>query len=422
MSTFGVSSYGVPFYGYPKTYKAKTYIYKVYSPVGVYITTWSEDVISEPSFTTAINAGPGELRVRLARSFESYGEASDVTFSNRVDCYVIDSDNPSSPQLLYRGFISMYAPVLDRGKEYIEVTLLPYISIASKIILREASGATTVPFLSYDPSNIVRGVLTRGVADGLDIETTATSIADTNTTVTYTFNTNTIKEALDKAIELAPDGWYWRVDPDNTLHFQQKPDTVTHDLLIGEHLIYAMPEKRAENLVNRVYFTGGGTPPLFKVYSRDSSISTYGLRAVKVVDQRVTVEATAETLAERLLDEGEAPEVRIKMVVADNNGMLQQQGYDIESIKVGDTVRIKNLQFGTASESLWDVMTWDVDVWDQTLSSIAGSSLLVVKTKYSPNSVEIETSSRFPVISKRIEDINRNLEVTQTVDNPSSPT
>jgi len=61
-------------------------------------------------------------------------------------------------------------------------------------------------------------------------------------------------------------------------------------------------------------------------------------------------------------------------------------------------------------------------VWDYTLSSVAGSPLIVVKIKYHPNFLEVETSSRFPDISKRIEDISRNLQVTQMVNNPVAPT
>lgn len=400
----------------------KVFVYKVYSSDGSYVTTWSDDVISTPRFSTAINAGPGEMQIRLARDFESFGEEDDVTFNNRVDCYVFDSDTPNG-MLLYRGFISLYAPILESGREYVLITLLPYISSASRIMLREiADGATEVPFLSYDPSDIFRGIVSRAVADGLIIETSSSSIDDTETVVSYTYNTNTVKEALDKAIELAPDGWYWRVDPDSMLHFHQKPTTVTHDLLIGKHIETMRPEKRIENIINRVYFTGGGSPPLYEVYSRQSSIDAYGLRAVKIVDQRVTLSATAQTVALRVLDESESPEVRTKLTIVDNNGKPERGGYDIESIKVGDTLRIKNLQYGSQSESLWDVAVWDTDVWDQTLASVAGSALLVVKTTYNGgNTMEVETSSRFPVVSKRIEDINRNLQDSQTVNNPSSP-
>ncbi len=421
-NTYGSQYYGADQYGYGDAYVPKFFVYKIYDPDGVFITTWSDDVLSTPRFSTAINSFPGELRVVLGREFESFGEGDDVANNNRVDVYVFDSDSPGVGVLLYRGFISSYAPELRSGREFVTVTVLPYGSLAAKTMLREASGATTVPFLSQDPSDIFRGIVTRASSDEVQIHYTDDSIDETLTTVSYTFVTNTVKEALDKAIELAPDGWYWRIDPDGLLTFKRKPDDVTHDLLIGQHIDTMLPEKRIENVINRVYFTGGGDPPLYRVYSRAGSINTYGLRVAKVVDQRVTQAATAEIISSRLLDESESPEVRTRLVIVDNNGRTDDQGYDIESIEVGNTVRIKNLQFGTKSFSVWDAAVWDTDVWDQTLASIAGSALVVVKKTYSDGeTLEIETSSRFPVVSKRIEDINRNLQDSQTVNNPDTP-
>lgn len=421
VNTYGSRYYGSGYYGYGDRYVRKFFVYKVYNSAGDFITTWSDDVLSIPKFSTAINSAPGQMTVKLARAFDNYGEEDDVAFANRVDVYCFDSDSPGVGVLIYRGFISTYSPNLQRGQEYVVITLLPYISLAAKTILKDASNNTTVQYLSQDPSTIFRSILGLAVAAGLRIDTTATSIDITQSVVSYTYNTNTIKEALDKALELTPDGWYWRVDPDDTVHLHQQPATVTHDLLIGQHIVSANPEKRIENIVNRVYVTGGGDPPLYRVYERSSSISAYGLREAKVVDQRVTDPATALIMATRILDAQEAPETRIKMTIVDNNGQLQDQGYDIESIKIGDTIRIKNLQFGSKSESLWDVAEWDVDVWDQTLASIAGNPLLVVKLNYNGDTIDVETSSQFPVVSKRIEDINRNLVNTQTVNNPAAP-
>lgn len=421
-NVYGTHYYGEDYYGIVGDVVQKIYIYKVYDGPGANASlmgVWSEDVISEPSFTTAINGGPGELKVRLARDFDNFGEDDDVALANRVDCIVYDADNMDG-LLLYRGFISAYAQTLDKNKEYVEVTILPYSTEAASSILKSGS-ATTVPYLSQDPGAIFRDVLNKFQQAGGNLGSTSSSIDNTDTTVSYTFNTNTVKEAFDKIIELAPDFWWWRVDPDGTVYFKEKPTGVTHDLSIGQQIITMEPQKRIESIINRVYFTGGGSPPLFMVFERSGSISTWGLKAVKKVDQRVTSSTTAQTISEKILAENESPEVRMKLVISDNNGLLRNTGYDIESIKVGDTIRVKNLNFGTKSETLWDVAYWDVDVWDQTLASIAGSALLVVKTRYTPNAIEVETSSRFPQVAKRIEDINRNLEDSQTVNNPSTP-
>lgn len=419
MPRYGEALYGQEYYGVDLNYFQKRYVYKVYTD-NAYVTTWSSDVVSEPSFTTVINGGAGQLKIVLARPFENFGEDSDVKLNNSVDVYVYDIDNQNG-LLLYRGYISTYAPILIGGKEYIEVTLLPLIAQADRFMLRTAAGATSISYLSKDPGFIFADVLSKFQADGGSLQSTSSSIQSAGTTVSYTFNTNTVLEAFKKCVELAPANWYWSVDPNGTINFKQKISTVTHDLSIGQHIQSMKPEKRVESIINRVYFTGGGDPPLYTVYQSSGSISTYGLYATKIVDQRVTLSATAQTIAQKILDEKSEPEVRTKLVITDSNGRGGYHGYDIESIKVGDTIRIKNLSFGTQTESQWDVENWDDDVWDYTLASVAGQPLLVTKTSYKPNSLEVETSSRFPEVSKRIEDINRNLENSQTANNPSSP-
>ena len=396
----------------------KVYAYKVYNDSdGSYLTTWSTEVLSEPRFTSEINGGPGQLKITLDREFEDFGEGDDVDLNNGVDVYVYDVDQPNGV-ILYSGYISAYNPILDEGKEVLEIILLPHVAELGRYMLRETNGNTQVVFSSQDPGNMFLGVLNRLQNDGSGLD--GGQIDTTSTAVTYTFNTNTGKQAFDKCTELAPDGWYWTVDPDGKVNFKQKSSTIDHDLSIGEHIASLESKKRIEGMVNRVYFTGGGDPPMYKVYERSGSIASYGLYAKKLVDQRVTVEATAEIMATRILDQNEVPETRLTMRIIDNNGG-PQHGYDIESINIGDVVRVKNIDYGSQSVSLWGLAQWDVDVWDHTLASTAGSGLVVVRTVYTANYIDIETSSRLPEVAKRIEDINRNLENTQTVSNPSAP-
>ena len=72
------------------THTLKRYYYKVYDSSDTYKTTWSDEVISTPTFRNVINGGPGELIIRLARSFDSFGEEVDIDLNNRVDLYVSD--------------------------------------------------------------------------------------------------------------------------------------------------------------------------------------------------------------------------------------------------------------------------------------------------------------------------------------------
>lgn len=397
----------------------KHYYYKVYEG-STYKKTWSDDVISEPSFKLTINGGGSNLNITLARRFDDFGEDDDVKINNRVDVYCVDRDAPNGV-LIYSGYISGYEPVVDDTVEKLEIVLFPYVQELSRMVLKDSSGNTTITYSSTDPADMLIDIMDkyRSLLGG-SITYTATSIAKTNTTVTYTFNTNTIKECVDKIIELCPVGWYWYVDPNNVMYLQPRNIFATHSFSLGLEVKSLRTFRRVEDLINRVLFTGGGSPPLFRKYENTGSQTQYGLYEKKVVDQRVTVAATAATISNRLIDQFKDPEIRSRFVIIDNNGN-NSRGYNIESIKPGQTLKIKNLRSDVQAVSDWDVAEWDVDVWDQSLATSAADVIQILSIDYKADNVTLEASSRLPQIAKRIEDIQRNLENTQTVDNPVAP-
>lgn len=405
-----------------KLLSRKKYQYRIYTG-NTYVTSWSDEVLSEPRFRMVINGGLGEMVIKLARDFDDFGEDSDVKLHNRVKVYCYDIDSFTGV-LIYDGYISGYRPVLNEYEEFIEVTLLHYTTEMHNIMLRSGSD-TQVIKNSTDPAQMMKDVIDLYRLDGGLLRYTETSIDDTSTTVSYTFNTNTVKEAMDKIIELAPQDWYWRVNPDLTVEMHlSNMNTATHTFAIGKQINNLETWRRAEDIVNTVYFVGqedAGTP-MYRVYSNSGSIDSYGIHARKVVDQRVTVTGTADSMANRVLNQKINPEIRTIVTILDNNGQDKDKGYDIESIKPGDTMIIQNIKQGTKTTTSWDQSQWDVDVWDQTLTNTAADIIQIQAVEYNPNFVRIEASSRLPEISKRIEDINRNLETSQTWNAPATPT
>lgn len=399
----------------------KDFIYRVYTSLGAYVKTWTKEVLSEPSFQMNINNGPGEFNIILSRPFDDFGEGVDVTLNNKVEVWVVDKEAVSG-RLLYTGYISGYKPIVNEVDEHLEITLLPYSAEFQRMILRDASGNTTLTYNSYDPANILKDVINkyRSILGG-KISYTSTSIQATNQIVSYSFNTNTIKECLDKIIELCPVGWYWRVDPDNVIYLQPYNVLADHAFALGLEIEKLSTFRRIEDIVNRVLFVGGGNPALFRKYENSGSQSSYGLYEKKIVDQRVTVAATASIIANREIDTKKDPEIRSSYTIVDSNGP-RGKGYDIETVKPGQSLKVRNLGTAVQSQSLWDVAFWDTDVWDQTLATSAASVIQILSVSYTPDSINIEASSRLPQIAKRIEDINRNLEQSQMVNNPTAPT
>ena len=398
----------------------KTYEYRVYNDNN-YVNSWSKDVISDPKWRTIINGGASELVVTLARKFDNFGEGFDIYLNNRVDLWAFNGSNPNGTRI-YRGYISGYRPILEGNKETLEVTILSYVSEMTGYMYRNPDGTTAVIHSNQDPADILKAIINRYRTEGGFVSYSPTSIASTGTTVSYTFNTNTIKEAIDIVLALCPVGWYWYVKPDGYIYLQPQPATATHIFRIGREVEHMETWRRAEDIVNRVYFTGGGTPQLYRTYSNTGSITAYGLRIYKYIDQRVTNTATADTMALKVLNGKQDPEIRTTVVVNDNDGPTPEKGYNIESVNVGDTIQVRNLQSGVKTETLWDIAYWDIDVWDQTLTYLTTQPVQVQAIDYTPQYISIEASSRPPDISQRIEQVATTTQTAALADNPTSPT
>lgn len=284
-------------------------------------------------------------------------------------------------------------------------------------VVYQTTGSTTLAYNSFDPSDILRDILDDYQSRGGSVYYDETSIEDTGTTVSYTFNTNTVWEGMKKCLELAPAGWYLYIDQStNLVHFHPKANVSDYEFTMGKDIITISPEKRTEDIKNIIYFTGGGDPPLFRVYTAPDSIELYGPKVHRYVDQRVTVAATATAIANSLLDENRAPELRLSVTVLDNS-LDPVRGMNIESITLGQMIGIRNVEgYGP---TLWDISEWDVDYWDFNIQDLSSPVLQIVRIERSPNKCTIFCSTTPPDVSKRIEDINRNLEASQTVNNPA---
>ena len=419
----------------------KTFVYKVLAPdepkwdettwdsskwggggLKSLVAVWRGEVISDPTFRTLINGGDGEMVVSLARPFDDFGEGVDISLNNTVELEV--SDKEDSGKLIYRGFISSYTPTLKGEVQVLVVNVRGYGETLAKHMYKNESGNTTVVQNSKDPSAIFKDILDRFIDDGGELGYIATDIENTGSTVSYTFNTNTFREALDKVVELAPEGWFWRLNPNGMVDFKQKNTNVQHQLSTKKDISLLEPDKNMENVINEVHFIGGDTgggENLYIVKRDATSIDDYGVRILKIVDGRVTLQATATTIATRVLEERASPERRTGARIIDSNG-TGDNGFDIESMKVGDTIQFSELTGAVPTPTLWDTALWGVDVWDNTQFSSARDIMQVVSLIYSPDYLEVEATTRLPEISKRIEDINRNFESTTFSSNPSSPT
>lgn len=428
----------------------KRYLYKVYDPDGQYIEVW-KDVISELNFTHEINTIGSTTSVELARNSDSVGvtisnlltedgqpilteddfniqvatesrnqigSGSSVDYNNRVDIVVFyggvepllteDGDpilteddeeiladiGAPNGRRIFTGFISEINSRYGNSETTV-VQLTSYGWDLDQFPITTSTGNTTVPFNSYDPSNIATEAIEKFRTDSASYGTyttvTNTSVAETGTVVSYTFRANTYKEVVDKTLELMPSNWYYRIGlGDNIVYYNERATQPHHLFYLGKHIKALDLKGSILDSTNRVLFTGGGDPALFintEEVPYDRTRRTLDILS----DSRVTLTDSAQIISQGRIDSNNKPLFRTTVEI------LSVQ-YDIESINVGEVVGFRN--FGNYVDAL---------------------TMQIVGLTYSPDSVQLQLETKPPTISRRVEDIRRALAVTENANVPDAP-
>ena len=358
------------------------------------------------------------MTVQLARSVFNFGETKDIAYGNQLKLYVFDKESNDSGVLIYSGYISDYLPDIEGSKEIINVTFFGYWTESNFYVL-ENSGATEVAYSSQSPLAIITDLISKFHAAGGRLQMGTSD--DPKTSITYTYNCNTYQEAIMQAVLMSPYDYFSRVEPNGKLYLKQKNSSADHVFHIGRDIANFQQEKVTEHIINEVYFTGGGSPPsIYKKYTASGSVSAYGVHATRIVNEKVTDISAADAMANRQLNFFSNLEIRITLDIIDSNNNQDGQGYDIESIRPGDTCKI--LGATSKGNNLWDEIMWDVDAWDYDITNSAALVLQIIKVTYTPGIATLEISNWQPDLTQRIQQVDNNLLNLQTANNPSTPT
>lgn len=427
----------------------KKFAYKVYDLDGNFIGQW-DDVVSDFTYSQEINSAGSSIDVVLARNSDtlqpdlenlldqsddeittqnslpinvilqlpdSVGPASNVVLNYDVDIYIYygsygqlateDSNELTTEDgitllgqqgtpdgsLIFQGYISKYTSKYG-GDEKTTVTLSSYGAELDNYMI-ESAGSTTVAFNSYDPSVILTEIIDQYESDGGVVSYDATTIDNTETVVSYTFNTSTTLEGVKKSLELAPSDWFWYLDmKQNLIHFHNRPTSPDHYFVLGKHIHELDVEQYIDDITNVIYFSGGDTgggENLYVKYTDPTSEALYRRGMKKYSDNRVTLQESADIIANSELERNSTPRYRSTVSIVD-------KVYDIENIKLGDLVAFRN--FGNYVDAL---------------------TMQIVAIDYNPERVQLQLDTLLPRVSKRLEDIKRNLDKQETQANPATP-
>ncbi len=353
---------------------------KVYNPGGQFLKEWNSSLVS---FTKEINSGISECLIDLAVPFDYQG--GELALGNIVDIYVNDKETISSDAILiYSGYISLYQAYSDGPKEGIAVNLLGHYTKLSTDILKDGTQTKlyteTTSGLSTsnedeeaDIGTIIKAIIDRYRDEntGVKINYISASIELTGTTAKYVFDQMSYREALDKALSMAPAGWFYYIDENGIVYFRNKPTTPTHIFEFGKHFKSIKVEKSFEKVRNFLLIWNGeqdgGAGLIYKHYEDAASIAQYGRRFEKLVDYSMSLETTADKIGAKFLAENKNPEVKVICEIVDNNE--NNFGYDIEKIQPGDTCRFVG--------------------FEERLNDLLADNMLISKVVYNLDRVEI---------------------------------
>jgi len=84
-------------------------------------------------------------------------------------------------------------------------------------------------------------------------------------------------------------------------------------------------------------------------------------------------------------------------------------GYDIESVKVGDIIQVRDPKHVTCF-SRWDESNWDEDYWDYNKNQFLAEPVIVEEINYYGTGIRVKASRSIAGIGFRLADVKRNLD------------
>lgn len=386
----------------------KTILFKVYTAAGVALRTWP-DVAGLPSFRWPINGGPGAMTLRLPRAWGHAGEPGepgsleDLYFGNVVKIYVFDSETGTEGALVYQGVIEDYTHDL-RG-ELVSVTLAPVTAdLHDQVILAQIT-------YTADPTTMI-GL---AEADGYLGPTIAPDPANPLVGQTYaaTFGPNEkVSGMLERIQRLAGGRWYWRLEPDGELVFNEYPKNVAaHVFHIGKEVAADVQLRRSRlDLKQRVIVTGAdGVEGIATAAGYDPSTAP---RDLHYANQKITDGPTASRIATSLLDFYSEPTYESQCTVIDNT-YDPEHGYDIESLRPGDTVSLVNPTNVFAFNVWGDDHTWgDGSTWGGTWREQSQKPLVIAEIEYGFYWARLTLHNRPNSVPEQLANLNDRLLLT----------
>lgn len=254
-------------------------------------------------------------------------------------------------------------------------------------------GVTTVTITSTDPAYMVKQILDFARSRGSRVNYTPASIEATGTLATYTFKTMTCREAIEKALELCPADTYLHYDfGQNIVHLHPLATSPLHTLTRGKDIRNLKIRRTMREMVNEVYFSGAGNPSLYDKTVDTGSHTSYRPKIAKMSDNRVANLTDSSILSQAEINRKKNP------LYTGSGDIVDSVDDYIEDFEAGDRIAFQG--FGNWMDSL---------------------VLVLAQATYEQDELGVTLGAVLPPQSQRVEDLKKELDLQQQVNNPNSP-
>jgi|GEM_PF-6541039 len=342
-------------------------------------------------FNMAIGYGVGSLDIELPFKFDNY-PTDIIKHANYVKIKVAGKNAPGGVTV-YSGFISGIDSDIERGAN-IKITCDGHASKWQYTPLRQVSSPLRTDYnMAFNDQGLQLRILidnykTREPLSPLQVS--IQTLPNTGASRTYFFDSKTSKYAIDAVAETLPSSSYLYIDPSDDFVYRRSINAAAdHYLVLGRDIGSVKISSDVTKVVNQLLFWNGlaaADPQLVqKKFDDVPSQNLNGIFGDVKRDERYKASAgTANDYATRLIANNKDPKPNITINVIDNN-FSKLYGYDIESIKPGQTVKILNIEAGTPVSGI----------------------LLVTEIKYKYSSVDLVCDNKDSYISQLFFDLKQ---------------
>ncbi len=287
-----------------------------------------------PVFSDRMNGGQGECVIAYNAPFDDFGEGIDMDHQYILELSCFDDENQDG-RVLYTGAIQEFEPYIF-GEE--SGVLIKALGLGSNLSYDKHMASTrtvyTVSYSGDDPQDIFKAVIDewRAYVNNPLLNYGVGSTAPVGVNVNKDFVDKSWFDCCDETKDLCPAGWWWHVGADRIASLLPKPSTPTHRFIIGKHIEKGNFPKSVKQVVNRVRVTRSGGS--ISHYDDAASIALYESRFESIEDSSFDGNAS---------DQAGQKEVDDNSVPKNKNTLIVNSEYDLESIKVGDTCCILNV-------------------------------------------------------------------------------